>query len=82
MSIIPIANPNRAASRPSPLLPRLAAAGGDTGEARVIPREGGGGAYSPFSRRSRGGRWRAAVFRRGLAPAAREAASLTAAGLP
>ena len=79
---LPTPNPNRAASRPSPLLPRFAAAGEDTGEARVVPAEGGGGASSPFSRRSRGSRWRAAVFRRGLAPAAREAASLTAAGLP
>ena len=74
---------------PPSLLPRFATAGGATGEVRARPREGGGGASSSFSRRprggrwrSRGGRWRAAEFRRCLAPAARGAASLTAAGLP
>ena len=47
-------NPNRAASRPSPLLPRFASAGGDTGEARVVPgKVGAGGA-----RRCSAGGWR------------------------
>ena len=41
-------NPNHAAGLPSPLLPRFAAAGGDTNEARVIPKEGGSGASSSF----------------------------------